>query len=71
MYNLYLQQKNILIENETKSAKTEVINQNNINVNKYLQEEQEKRRKAQEEEQRKIEQMQKEEEAKKKKKSKS
>ena len=67
LYNLYLQQKNILIENETKSAKTEVINQNNINVNKYLQEEQEKRRKAQEEEQKKIEQMQKEEEAKKKK----
>ena len=67
LYNLYLQQKNILIENETKSAKTEVINQNNININKYLQEEQEKRRKAQEEEQKKIEQIQKEEEAKKKK----
>ena len=35
LYNLYLQQKNILIENETKTAKTEVINQNNIDVNQY------------------------------------
>ena len=67
LHNLYLQQKNILIENETKTAKTEVISQNNINVNKYLQEEQEKRRKAQEEEQKRIEQMRKEEEAKRKK----
>ena len=62
LYNLYLQQKNILIENETKTAKSDVIRQNNINVNKYLQEEQEKRKKAQEEEQKKLEQMQKEEE---------
>jgi hypothetical protein len=62
-----LQQKNILIENETKSAKNQVIAQNNININKYLQEELEKRKKAQEEEQRKIEQRQREEEAKKKK----
>jgi hypothetical protein len=67
LYNLYLQQKNILIENETKIAKKEAIEQNKIDVNKYIQEEQEKRRKAQEEEQRKIEQRQKEEEAKKKK----
>ena len=34
LYNLYLQQKNILIENETKNAKKEVIDQNKINVNK-------------------------------------
>ena len=67
LYNLYLQQKNILIENETKAAKNDIINQNNINVNKYIQEEQEKRRKAQEEEEKKIEQIQIEEEAKKKK----
>ena len=43
--NLYLQQKNILIENKTEDAKNEVINQNKIDVNKYLQEEQEKRKK--------------------------
>ena len=66
LHNLYLQQKNILIENETKSAKTEVIRQNNININKYIQEEQEKRKKAQEEEEKKIEKMQKEEEESKK-----
>ena len=64
LYNLYLQQKNILIENETKIAKKEAIEQNKIDVNKYIQEEQEKRRKAQEEEQRKMEEKQKEEEAK-------
>ena len=64
LYNLYLQQKNILIENETKVAKKEVIDQNKINVNKYIQEEQEKRRKAQEEEQKKLEQKQKEQEEK-------
>ena len=64
LYNLYLQQKNILIENETKAAKKEVISQNQINVNKYIQEEQEKRKKAQEQEQKKMEQKQKEEESK-------
>ena len=46
LYNLYLQQKNILIENETKTAKSEVISQNNIDVNSYLKIEEEKRRKA-------------------------
>ena len=61
LYNLYLQQKNILIENETKAAKKEVISQNQINVNKYIQEEQEKRKKAQEEEQKKMEQKHEEE----------
>ena len=64
LYNLYLQQKNILIENETKNAKKEVIDTNKINVNKYIQEEQEKRRKAEEEEQKKLIQKQKEEEEK-------
>ena len=59
--NLYLQQKNILIENKTEAAKAEVINQNKIDVNKYLLEEQEKRKKAMEEAQKKIdEEMQKE-----------
>ena len=53
--NLYLQQKNILIENKTEKAKDEVINQNKIDVNKYLKEEQERREKAKEEAQRKIE----------------
>ena len=53
--NLYLQQKNILIENKTEDAKNEVINQNKIDVNKYLQEEQEKRKKAMEEAQRQME----------------
>jgi hypothetical protein len=66
LYNLYLQQKNILIENETKNAKKEVIDQNKIDVNKYIQEEQEKRKKAEEEERKKIEEKRKEEEAKKK-----
>ena len=53
--NLYLQQKNILIENKTEKAKNEVITQNNIDINKYLKEEQEKRAKAKEEAQKKIE----------------
>ena len=53
--NLYLQQKNILIENTTEKAKDELINQNKIDVNKYLKEEQEKREKAKEEAQKKIE----------------
>ena len=53
--NLYLQQKNILIENKTEKAKNEVISQNKIDVNKYLQEEQEKRKKAMEEAQKKLE----------------
>ena len=53
--NLYLQQKNILIENKTEEAKNHVINENKIDVNKYLQEEQEKRKKAMEEAQKKME----------------
>ena len=53
--NLYLQQKNILIENETKKAKEEMINQNRINVEKMMREEEERRKKELEEEQRKLE----------------
>ena len=59
--NLYLQQKNILIENKTEAAKNEVISQNKIDVNKYLEEEKKKREKAMEEAQKKLEEeMQKE-----------
>ena len=53
--NLYLQQKNIIIENKTEKAKYELINQNNIDINKYLKEEQEKREKAKQEAQKKLE----------------
>ena len=67
LYNLYLQQKNILIENETNKQKTEIIDQNAINVNKLIQEEQEKRRKAEEAEAKRIEELQKQEEERKKK----
>ena len=66
LYNFYLQQKNILIENETNKKKNEIINQNEINVNKIIQEEQERRKKAQEEEAKRIEELQRQEEAKKK-----
>ena len=55
LYNLYLQKKNILIENETKNCKDELGLKNSINVSKYLKEEQEKRNKAQEEEKMRIE----------------
>ena len=51
--NLYLQQKNILIENETKKAQEEI--NNSINVNKYVKEEEERRKKEKEEEDKNIE----------------
>ena len=51
--NLYLQQKNILIENETKKAQEELINQ--LNYEKYLKEEEERRKKQKEEDDRNIE----------------
>ena len=51
--NLYLQQKNILIENETKKAQEELINQ--LNIEKYLKEEEEKRKKQKEEDDKNIE----------------
>ena len=54
LYNLYLKQKNILIENETKKAKEQLTKNKNIDVDKYIKEEQEKRLKAQEEEQQKL-----------------
>ena len=51
--NLYLQQKNILIENETKKAQEEYINK--INMEKYLKEEEERRKKQKEEDDKNIE----------------
>ncbi len=55
--NLYLQQKNILIENETENAKKELIEENKIDVDKYIQEEQEKRMKAKEQVEKIIEEI--------------
>ena len=66
LYNFYLQQKNILIENETNKQKNEIIDQNAINVKKLIEEEEAKRKKAEQEEAKRIEEMQKQEEAKKK-----
>ena len=51
--NLYLQQKNILIENETKKAQEELINQ--LNIQKLIKEEEEKRKKEKEQEEKNIE----------------
>ena len=59
--NLYLQQKNILIENETKKAQEELINQ--LNIEKMIKEEEERRKKQKEEEEKRIaEEMKKEKE---------
>ena len=63
LLNLFKQQKNILIENETNKQKDEIINQNEINVQKMLEEEEAKRKKAEEEEAKRIEEEQKQEEA--------
>ena len=59
--DLYLKQKNILIENQTKLGKVQLVRKNCIVVDKYIKEEEKKRKKAQEEEQKKLEeQLQKE-----------
>ena len=55
LYDLYFQQKNILIENKNKAGKTELIAKYNINVDKYIKEEEEKRGKGKEEEEKKLE----------------
>ena len=69
--DLYLMQKNILIENKSKTNKNELIEKNNIDVNKYIKDEEEKRRKAKEEEHQKFkEEIKKKNEAKKDKKKK-
>ena len=55
LLDLYLQQKNILIENETKAAQEEIKEENKIDTEKIIKEEEEKRKKAEEEENKKIE----------------
>ena len=54
LQNYYIQQKNIIIENQSKQAKEELINDMNINVDKYLQKEEERRAEAMKEEEKKI-----------------
>jgi len=48
--NLYLKQKNILIENETLNQKEKLLAKNNIDQEVYLKEEENRRRLAKEEE---------------------
>ena len=55
--NLYLQQKNILIENETNNIKKEIINDNKINIDKIIKEEEQKRIIAEKENQKIIEEL--------------
>ena len=55
LLNLYIQQKNILIENQSNNVKDELISKMGINIAKYIQKEKEKRAKAKEEEQKKLE----------------
>ena len=57
LFNLYLKQKNILIENETKKHKEQLIRKNCIDYDKYLKEEEEKRRELIEKENKKIEEI--------------
>ena len=54
LYNLYLKQKNILIENETLNQKAKLLAKNNIDQEVYLKEEKNRRRLAKEEENKKI-----------------
>ena len=53
--NLYLKQKNILIENEEKKVKAFLEEKVKIDINKYLAKEQERRKYAQEKEQKEFE----------------
>ena len=55
--NLYLQQKNIIIENETNKIKKEIIEQNKINIDKLIKEEEQKRNTIQKENEKFIEQI--------------
>ena len=57
LYDLYLQQKNILIENETKAAQKEIKEEINIDTNKLIKEEEEKRKKLEEEENKRVEEI--------------
>jgi hypothetical protein len=54
LQNFYIQQKNIIIENQSKQAKEELINDMNINVDKYIQKEEERRSEAMKKEEAKI-----------------
>ena len=54
LQNFYIQQKNIIIENQTNQAKEELINDMNINVDKYIQKEEERRSEAMKKEEEKI-----------------
>ena len=58
--NLYFQQKNIIIENETNKIKKELIEQNKINLDKLIKEEEQKRSLIQKENEKYIEQMEQE-----------
>ena len=65
--NLYLAQKNILIENETNNSKKEIINENKINLDMIIREEENRRKMAEKENQKileEIERQKKEEEEK-------
>ena len=55
--NLYLQHKNIIIENETKKIKKEIIDENKINVDKIIEEEEKKRIIAEKENQKYLEEL--------------
>ena len=57
--NLYLQHKNILIENETNKIKKDIINENKINVDKIVKEEENKRIIAEKENQKYLEELEK------------
>ena len=52
--NFFLQQKNILIENETNKLKKQLIKENNINLNQLINQEQTKRNNAEKETQKLI-----------------
>ena len=57
LYNLYLKQKNIFIENEASKYKAQIIRKNCIKYEQYLKEEEEKRNKAIEEENKQLEEI--------------
>ena len=66
--SLYLQQKNIIIENETNKIKKEIIEQNKINIDKLIKEEEQRRSLIEKENEKLIEQIEKKSEEKKPKK---
>ena len=64
---LYLQQKNILIENKTENLRDNIIRQNKIDIDKIIKKEEEERKKVMEKAQKKIEEKIKKEEEERKK----